>query len=71
MKDTMTPAYAASCARASITWIHFISSSVKQQGTLASTMGTATTTPQIKNLIGRIGEKNNRVARAARAARTS
>ena len=32
----MTRARAANCARAFITWIHFISSSGKQQGTLAS-----------------------------------
>ena len=32
----MTRARAAHCARAFITWIHFISSSGKQQGTLAS-----------------------------------
>ena len=34
-------------------------------GALASTTGTATTTPQIKNLIGRV-RKNKRAARAAR-----
>ena len=32
----MTRARAAHCARVFITWIHFISSSRKQQGTLAS-----------------------------------
>ena len=35
------------------------------KGALASTTATATTTPQIKNLIGRVW-KNNRAARAAR-----
>ena len=35
------------------------------QGALASTTATATTTPQIKNLIGRV-KKNKRAARAAR-----
>ena len=41
-------------------------SSAKQQGVLASRTGTATATPQIKNLIGRVW-KNNRAARAARS----
>ena len=36
-----------------------------QQGALASTTAAATTTPQIKNLIGRV-RKNKRAARAAR-----
>ena len=36
-----------------------------QQGALASTTATATTTPQIKNLIGRV-RKNKRAARASR-----
>ena len=35
------------------------------KGALASTTGTATTTPQIKNLIGR-ASKNKRAVRAAR-----
>ena len=37
----------------------------KPEGVLASTTGTETTTPQIKNLIGRV-KKNNRAARATR-----
>ena len=37
----------------------------KPEGGLASTTGTETTTPQIKNLIGRV-KKNNRAARATR-----
>ena len=41
-----------------------VSSSVKQPGDLASTTGTATTTPQIENLIG--WRKNKRAIRAAR-----
>ena len=36
-----------------------------QKGALASMTGTATTTPQIKNLIGRASQ-NKRAARAAR-----
>ena len=39
---------------------------VSYQGVLASTKWTATTTPLIKNLIGRVW-KNNRAARVARA----
>ena len=35
------------------------------KGALASMTGTVTTTPQIKNLIGRAREKNKRAARAA------
>ena len=37
----------------------------KKQGALASMTGTATTTPQVRNLIGRPSE-NKRAARAAR-----